>query len=67
MRFLTLLLLYTQGRLRQVVLLSCKSRYINVNVEFGNEGGKIPIGKIAEKAEEYRPGEKVTYKMIKEL
>ena len=51
-----------------VVLLSHKKAdtYINVNVEFGEGEGKIPITKIAEKAEEYRPSERVTYKMIKE-
>jgi len=35
-------------------------------VEFGEGDGKIPVGKIAEKAEDYRPSEKVTYKMIQE-
>jgi 23S rRNA (uracil1939-C5)-methyltransferase len=35
-------------------------------VEFGEGDGKIPVGKIAEKAEDYRLSEKVTYKMIKE-
>lgn len=35
-----------------VVLLSHKKAdtHINVNVEFGEGGGKIPVGKIAEKA-----------------
>lgn len=37
---------------------------INVKVEFGDENGKFPIESIAEKAEEYKPKEKVTYKMI---
>jgi len=38
-----------------VVLLSHKKAdtHINVNVEFGEGDGKIPVGKIAEKAEEY--------------
>lgn len=51
-----------------VVLLSHKNAdtHINVNVEFGEGDGKIPVGKIAEKAEDYRPSEKVTYKMIQE-
>ncbi|MFZ7133457.1 MAG: RNA methyltransferase [Eubacteriales bacterium] len=51
-----------------VVLLSHKNAdtHINVNVEFGEGDGKIPMGKIAEKAEDYRPSEKVTYKMIQE-
>ena len=38
--------------------------YINVNVEFGEGDGKIPMDKIAQKAEDYRPSERVTYKMI---
>lgn len=43
-----------------VVLLSHKNAdtHINVNVEFGEGDGKIPVGKIAEKAEEYRPSGK---------
>jgi len=51
-----------------VVLLSHKKAdtHINVNVEFGEGDGKIPTDKIAEKADEYRPNERVTYKMIKE-
>ena len=51
-----------------VVLLSHKNAdtHINVNVEFGEGDGKIPVGKITEKAEDYRPSEKVTYKMIQE-
>ena len=51
-----------------VVLLSHKKAdtYINVNVEFGEGEGKIPIAQIAEKAEAYKPSEKVTYKVIKE-
>lgn len=49
-----------------VVLLSHKKpdSQINVKVEFGEENGKFPIESIAEKAEEYKPKEKVTYKMI---
>ncbi len=45
-----------------VVLLSHKKAdtHINVNVEFGEGDGKIPVGKIAEKAEEYRSNKKVT-------
>ena len=35
-------------------------------MEFGEGDGKIPVGKIAEKAEECKPSERVTYKMIKE-
>lgn len=49
-----------------VVLLSRKKpdSRINVKAEFGDENGKFPIESIAEKAEEYKPKEKVTYKMI---
>ena len=35
-----------------------------IRVEFGDENGKFPIESIAEKTEEYKPKEKVTYKMI---
>ena len=51
-----------------VVLLSHKKpdSHINVNVEFGEGEGKVPIDKIAERAEAYKPKEKVTYKMIQE-
>ena len=51
-----------------VVLLSHKKAdsYINVNVDFGEGEGKIPMGKIAERADKFKPKEKVTYKMIKE-
>ncbi|WP_349239093.1 hypothetical protein [Petroclostridium sp. X23] len=50
------------------VLLSHKNAdtHINVNVEFGEGDGKIPTDKLAEKAEEHRPSERVTYKMIQE-
>lgn len=49
-----------------VVSLSHKNAdtHINVNVEFGDEEGQIHIDEIARKAEEYRPSERVTYKMI---
>lgn len=48
------------GHVETVVLLSHKNAdtHINVNVEFGEGDGKIPIGKIAEKAEDYRPSGK---------
>ena len=51
-----------------VVLLSHKTpdSHINIKVEFGEGEGKILLKKIAEKAEAYKPKEKVTYKMIKE-
>ena len=51
-----------------VVLLSHKKPdgHINVKVEFGEGEGKVPLDNIAKKAEEYKPKERVTYKMIKE-
>lgn len=51
-----------------VVLLSHKKAdtHINVNVEFGEGDGKIPVGKIVEQTEVQRVRERVTYKMIQE-
>ena len=51
-----------------VVLLSHKkpNGHINVKVEFGKGEGKVPLDNIAKRAEEYKPKERVTYKMIKE-
>lgn len=51
-----------------VVLLSHKKAdtHINVNVEFGEGEGKIPVGKIVEQTEVQRVRERVTYKMIQE-
>ena len=40
--------------------------HINVKVEFGDGEGKVPLDNIAKRAEEYKPKERVTYKMIKE-
>lgn len=60
-------LLWEKGNtVETVVLLSHKKpdSRINVKAEFGDENGKFPIESIAEKAEEYKPKEKVTYKMI---
>ena len=34
--------------------------------EFGEGEGKVPLDNIAKRAEEYKPKERVTYKMIKE-
>ena len=50
------------------ILLSHKKpdSHINVKVEFGHGEGKVPIDKIAERVEAYKPKEKVTYKMIQE-
>ena len=51
-----------------VVLLSHKKPdgHINVKVEFGEGEGKVPLDNIAKRAENYKPKERVTYKMIKE-
>ena len=51
-----------------VVLLSHKKPdgHINVKVEFGEGEGKVPLDNIAKRAEEYKPKERVIYKMIKE-
>ena len=51
-----------------VVLLSYKKPdgHINIKVEFGEGEGKVPLDNIAKRAEEYKPKERVTYKMIKE-
>jgi 23S rRNA (uracil1939-C5)-methyltransferase len=56
------------GHVETVVLLSHKKAdsYINVNVDFGEGEGKIPMDKIAERADKFKPKDKVTYKMIKE-
>jgi hypothetical protein len=40
--------------------------HINVKVEFGEGKGKVPLDNIAKRAEEYKPKERVNYKMIKE-
>ena len=51
-----------------VVLLSHKKpdSYIHIDVEFGEGEGKIPVDKIVQRAEKYKPKERVTYKRIKE-
>ena len=53
---------------KTVVLLSHKKpdSHINVKVEFGEGEGKVPLKAISERAEAYKPKERVTYKMIKE-
>ena len=61
--------LFPQTRhVETVVLLSHKKPdgHINVKVEFGEGEGKVPLDNIAKRAEEYKPKERVTYKMIKE-
>ena len=57
-----------QYHVETVVLLSHKKPdgHINVKVEFGEGEGKVPLDNIAKRAEEYKPKERVTYKMIKE-
>ena len=54
--------------LEMAVLLSHKNPdgHINVKVEFGEGEGKVPLDNIAKRAENYKPKERVTYKMIKE-
>lgn len=56
------------ANIETVVLLSHKKPdgHINVKVEFGEGEGKVPLDNIAKRAEEYKPKERVTYKMIKE-
>ena len=51
-----------------IVLLSHKSldSVINVKVEFGEGEGKVPLEAIAERAKEYQPKPKGTYKLILE-
>ena len=57
-----------ENTVETVVLLSHKKPdgHINVKVEFGEGEGKVPLDNIAKRAEEYKPKERVTYKMIKE-
>ena len=40
--------------------------YINVTVDFGNSVGMIPLNSIVEKADAYKPKQRITYKLIKE-
>ena len=56
------------AHIETVVLLSHKKpdSHINVKVEFGEGEGKVPLKAISERAEAYKPKERVTYKMIKE-
>ena len=58
---------WTTG-IETVVLLSHKKpdSYIHIDVEFGEGEGKIPVDKIVQRAEQYKPKERVTYKRIKE-
>ena len=54
------------GHVETVVLLSHKApdSHINVKVEFGEGEGKVPFDKITERAEKYKPKERVAYKKI---
>lgn len=56
------------GNVETVVLLSHKKpdSYIHIDVEFGEGEGKISVDKIVQRAEKYKPKERVTYKRIKE-
>ena len=51
-----------------VVLLSHTKpdSHINVKVEFGEDEGQVSLEKISERAETYKPKERVTYQMIKD-
>ena len=51
-----------------IVLLSHRSpdSHIDVKVEFGEGEEKVPLDKIAERAKQYQPAPRVTYKMIQE-
>ena len=68
MKVSRVLILAKTARAETVVLLSHKKPdgHINVKVEFGEGEGKVPLDNIAKRAEEYKPKERVTYKMIKE-
>lgn len=61
-------LLVRRVTVETVVLLSHKKpdSYIHIDVEFGEGEGKIPVDKIVQRAEQYKPKERVTYKRIKE-
>lgn len=56
------------GHVESIVLLSHKSpdSHIDVKVEFGEGEEKVPLDKIAERAKQYQPAPRVTYKMIQE-
>lgn len=56
------------NHVESIVLLSHKSpdSHIDVKVEFGEGEEKVPLDKIAERAKQYQPAPRVTYKMIQE-
>ena len=60
--------LETETTVESIVLLSHKSpdSHIDVKVEFGEGEEKVPLDKIAERAKQYQPAPRVTYKMIQE-
>ena len=61
--------MFPQGvHVESIVLLSHKSpdSHIDVKVEFGEGEEKVPLDKIAERAKQYQPAPRVTYKMIQE-
>ena len=51
--------------MESIVLLSHKSpdSHIDVKVEFGEGEEKVPLDKIAERAKQYQPAPRVTYKI----
>ena len=57
-----------ESTVKSIVLLSHKSpdSHIDVKVEFGEGEEKVPLDKIAERAKQYQPAPRVTYKMIQE-
>ena len=57
-----------EKHVESIVLLSHKSpdSHIDVKVEFGEGEEKVPLDKIAERAKQYQPAPRVTYKMIQE-
>lgn len=62
-------LLWDKGNtVESIVLLSHKlpDSHIDVKVEFGEGEEKVPLDKIAERAKQYQPAPRVTYKMIQE-
>ena len=56
------------SQVESIVLLSHKSpdSHIDVKVEFGEGEEKVPLDKIVERAKQYQPAPRVTYKMIQE-
>ena len=62
------ILLDERVNVETLVLLSHKEpdSHISVNIEFGEEEGKVSLKKIKERAEARKPKEKVTYKMIQD-